>query len=958
MSRAIVLFLVFLSLFVVPVSAGVYLSPTNITDNHINDYDITTSPTAPPDDTTAWYYLDYPYISTGEYTISRYIAGGTTTTSTSYLQVLNYDSGSYDTWNTSTTGTPSHPSRWVNVSAPTDTKYYPLRIRSNQYEALGTDASVSLKELRVYDDNDLIPPKDCYTTTPTANLSGWYRLDGINSSGLYDYTEHGNDSTEDITVGTTWELVYENTFNATEHKKWMLNSTGFEIKTSNAPNPAYAKVTYQAPSLNGGVETDLHSESTASTTYVQYSYTETIETDNNENLTIRFYQKAAAGAWDAYIKNKTCVAHRSIPLYPIEEHGIAYDAGQIDQAASFDGIDDYVRVEPTSINDNMNITVSAWVYLNTLNTKVGVVVGKDYHSHLWIDSDGSVIYGAWTDVGNEEYSTVADLVSTGFWVQVVNVIESGNRALCYVNGQPVANHSLSGNFSATTYFDIGRHANVELNYLDGKIDDVRIYDISLNEGEIKNIYNERTVSPLDDSTENYIFPPLLHSTELSWQNTSAPQYKYQVATDSLFNIISTSGYTNDTSVDIDLSADTYYWRVYPYSANYTAGTASSTWIFTVSEIQNAGVATAIDGIVYTMNDDGNNVVLSDVIVSIYNTTWSDQMSTGTNGYYLFDFLAPDVVYTVQASKTDYSTSDPHYITTIANTTVTSNIIMQLAYDTSPYYVPHYVRFVITSFMHDLYSDVTVDVYKGSEATGSAFLSSTTGNDGAVGFELDQNQKYTLKLTSVEYGIDTTYTVTPTDTEYTVYVTLWDETERDRDNVLYGVHSDIINLTHAYINVTWEDETVTTTLAELWINNSNQTMLYYTNSTNDNGTFSHVVPATNETYIVAFKLQATGLIDDYERMDIVKFLQGVADAFDLEFNEQWQYSLLAALSIILVATIFGAANAHIGAMAVSLTGLFHVFITGWFPNNIIIVLMMLFGVVVSFGFYMRKSEGIR
>ena len=380
------------------------------------------------------------------------------------------------------------------------------------------------------------------------------------------------------------------------------------------------------------------------------------------------------------------------------------------------------------------------------------------------------------------------------------------------------------------------------------------------------------------------------------------------------------------------------------------GTVSDTHNFTISETGGEGTGTAIYGVVYE-RENSDPEPLRNAIVNIYNDTYSDQVTTGSNGFYLFEGLDSTSTYSIQATKTDYEDSEIQLVTPADGETTTKNILLQKRVDESQYYSPHYVEFTIKSFNGAVYEGVSVNVFKGDAAT--ATFTGTTGADGGIGFKLDQNQEYTLEFVSTEDDIDTTYTVTPRDTHYNIYVSLWDDPTREENNVEFFLTQQQINLSAGYINATWNDTSYLTTNVTMWINDTNETNLYTLTDTNSTGNFSQEVD-NNATYLVKFNLESGGLTETFERSGVITFNAGVNSAFDLGFSEQWHYSLIGALLITLIASFFGVANAHAGAFLITLGGWFMLFI-GWFVTGPVTIAMLVFATLLSVGFYLRKGE---
>jgi len=463
-------------------------------------------------------------------------------------------------------------------------------------------------------------------------------------------------------------------------------------------------------------------------------------------------------------------------------------------------------------------------------------------------------------------------------------------------------------------------------------------------------YDPVIESPLNNTIFNASYPENKFITFQWREHPSAISSTYVLAKDiNYLTVVNSNTITSFNNI-ISLPANVYYFKV---KYNYNDGSESN-YTETHFEINStsADYGTAIQGVVYR-TVSGSNTALSGAKVLINNAdyTYSDDTITGENGYYLFEDLTEDI-YFISASKDGYETSSGNIVNVSDNITYTKDITLEE--ENAPNYIlPHDVRFTVRSLLGGVYEGVTVNVYEGNSAT--ALFTRNTGSDGAVVFKMSETTQYRLTLYSETDGIDTTYTVTPGRESYNIYVSLVgsSQTQQEADTVLYGMHTDGNEL-----NVTWNDTSGLTTLVEVTIKNRDNTTAYYLNSTHSNSYLTQEVNTTaNSTYIVELSIESTGLSETFVRSHVISFDTGVKTEFDLGFSAEWQSMFLAALSIIFIAVLFGSANAHLGAILVAVSGLFHVFITGWIPQTILTVAMMFIALIVSVAFYMRKSESI-
>jgi len=174
-------------------------------------------------------------------------------------------------------------------------------------------------------------------------------------------------------------------------------------------------------------------------------------------------------------------------------HGATWVDGKYGKALSFDGVDDYVDISSTnSVYDSTSITVEAWVKPYSGNT--GWIVGDGHKFRLRV-VPGSTAEWWCKEENNGNSNTISGgTIEANKWYHVVGTYDSptGEQKL-YINGVLVA--------SATPKFilddgdnnqAIGKGYVGSSDWFKGIIDEVRIYNRSLSESEIKEIYENNT----------------------------------------------------------------------------------------------------------------------------------------------------------------------------------------------------------------------------------------------------------------------------------------------------------------------------------------------------------------------------------------------------------------------------------------------------------------------------------
>ena len=120
------------------------------------------------------------------------------------------------------------------------------------------------------------------------------------------YEDTNTDATVYTNSNTTWTLEKTHTFTADSHYGWILNTVGMDLQSGSSSYTGYGKVSYQAPSLNGGAETDVPGASWSKLNpgYQSFSITDLdVQCAANENLTVRFYLKSSSGVATANFQN-------------------------------------------------------------------------------------------------------------------------------------------------------------------------------------------------------------------------------------------------------------------------------------------------------------------------------------------------------------------------------------------------------------------------------------------------------------------------------------------------------------------------------------------------------------------------------------------------------------------------------------------------------------------------------
>ena len=159
-------------------------------------------------------------------------------------------------------------------------------------------------------------------------------------------------------------------------------------------------------------------------------------------------------------------------------------------AYAFDGDDDHVRIpdyEELDVSDDGAVTVSAWVSLDALPSEQfkAIFQNSDTAYNLQLEN-GDASYTIY-DGGHRDAN---EGIRTG-WVHLVGVYDEdeSEEIVLYENGDNRASDDASGVGSGDGV-DAGIATNIDEGgrYLDGQVDELRVYDRALSAGEVEDLY--------------------------------------------------------------------------------------------------------------------------------------------------------------------------------------------------------------------------------------------------------------------------------------------------------------------------------------------------------------------------------------------------------------------------------------------------------------------------------------
>jgi len=166
-------------------------------------------------------------------------------------------------------------------------------------------------------------------------------------------------------------------------------------------------------------------------------------------------------------------------------------------ALSFNGTSDYVNAgNGASLNPTKAITIGAWVKLISIGINQRIVDKETGGSPSTTSSYGIIVRNTnqvqlqiWDSSGKYQSGITSQTLAVDKWYYIVAVYD-GTNILLFINGDINSSTAIGSYFIqiTNTNLNIGSSSSL-IQYFNGKIDDVRIYNRALSPAEIEATYN-------------------------------------------------------------------------------------------------------------------------------------------------------------------------------------------------------------------------------------------------------------------------------------------------------------------------------------------------------------------------------------------------------------------------------------------------------------------------------------
>ena len=186
----------------------------------------------------------------------------------------------------------------------------------------------------------------------------------------------------------------------------------------------------------------------------------------------------------------------------VKKESLRWTNGKYKTAGNFDGGGDNVDMEDDdSLDITGAITVSAWVKLNKTTT-MRIVDKEAWWSGygLWVYNQ-KFYFSVNENPGDRQYAQSNEVPDINRWYYVAGVLDTVNSEVAFfVDGIKQTKTDTANSINSSGYsVRIGRKSTTNIEFFNGSIDDVRIYDYARSADEIRLDYNAGMATHLGPS---------------------------------------------------------------------------------------------------------------------------------------------------------------------------------------------------------------------------------------------------------------------------------------------------------------------------------------------------------------------------------------------------------------------------------------------------------------------------
>lgn len=165
--------------------------------------------------------------------------------------------------------------------------------------------------------------------------------------------------------------------------------------------------------------------------------------------------------------------------------------GQVGQALSFDGSDDYVALTDIAFGGTDPISICFWANPTSLASSQKVLFAQATEILFRTFTTGQVEFILNSFTTNDRTATNGAVLTVGSWTHICGTYTSGGSLSIYANGRLETSVTPTGTYSnVASNFEVASGAGGGGDYFPGKIDEVRIYNRALPVSEIAALYSQ------------------------------------------------------------------------------------------------------------------------------------------------------------------------------------------------------------------------------------------------------------------------------------------------------------------------------------------------------------------------------------------------------------------------------------------------------------------------------------
>ena len=170
--------------------------------------------------------------------------------------------------------------------------------------------------------------------------------------------------------------------------------------------------------------------------------------------------------------------------------------GNSNSAYSFDGVDDYIDLGSYILNSPQEYTIDLWAKFN--NSTFSYLFGQATNGEIQIQLDGSGNIKSWTKLTNGgNVSAGTSIPDYSNWHHVTAIFNNNTKILQFIIDGNVYSTTIPNGVNIQSFAGpalFGRQSNVNANFFNGLLDDVKIYNRALTLSEVQDLYNLSTTT--------------------------------------------------------------------------------------------------------------------------------------------------------------------------------------------------------------------------------------------------------------------------------------------------------------------------------------------------------------------------------------------------------------------------------------------------------------------------------